>query len=329
MIVDETTRVSGAPPAFVRKPEERIERATERAWRMFFAACVAVVVGMTALIFFYVFYQALAGALEYGVSRFIVAAGEGVDRAFAWRPYENPPQLSIVPLVVGTATTAVPATLVAAALGLLAGGYLSEVAHPSVKNYVRPAVELFAAVPTVVLGFIAATIAATVAQELFDPSNRLNAFVASMGVALVVVPSIASMTEEALDSPPPELREASRAMGATRWTTATRVVVPAAGRDVVAAVLIGLSRALGETMIVLMATGNAPNVTANLFKSVRTMTATVAAETGAGLSEGSEHFAALFAVGALLLIATFTLNVVAEVLLRLTTKERAASTRYR
>ena len=262
---DGTSLGLDASSAFVRKRGVGSERGTERAWRLFFAACVALVVGMTALIFFYVFYQALEGVLEFGVSRFLTATREGVERAFMWRPYENPPQLSIVPLIVGSVMTAAPATLVAVVLGVLAGGYLSEVAHPSVKNYVRPAVELFAALPTVVLGFIAATIAATLAQELFDPSNRLNAFVASMGVALVVVPSIASMTEEALDSTPPELREASRAMGATRWTTATRVVFPAAGRDVVAAVLIGLSRALGETMIVLMATGNAPNVTRQSF----------------------------------------------------------------
>ena len=192
------------------------------------------------------------------------------------------------------------------------GIYLAEIAGVRVREVVKPFIELLAGIPTVVLGFFFLVVVASVLQGVLGTRFRLNAFVGALGVSLVIVPVIASMTEDALRAVPNELREAAYGLGATRWQTISRTVLPAAVSGVTAAVILGFGRALGETMIVLMATGNGAVVTGNVFSTVRTMTATIAAELGE-VVYGSAHYYALFLIGTILFTFTFVFNLIAEI----------------
>ena len=229
-----------------------------------------------------------------------------------WQPVGNNPKYSLIPLLLGSFLVALPATLVATVLGVACGIYLAEVAGRGTRDVVKPAIELLAGVPSVVIGFFCLATLATLVQQVFHTTFRLNAIVGALGVSFVIVPVIATMTDDALRAVPAYLREGAHALGANRWETILRVVVPAGASGLVASILLGMGRALGETMIVLMATGNAAQVTLNPFESVRTMTATIAAELGA-VPQGGEQYRALFLVGSLLFTITFLVNLAAEI----------------
>lgn len=231
-----------------------------------------------------------------------------------WQAVSDVPKYSLIPLLLGSFLVAFPATIISAVFGIGCGIYLSEIASFRTRETLKPTLELLAGLPSVVIGFFVLSVAATHLQDVFHTKFRLNAFVGSLGVSLVTFPIIVTLTEDALRAVPRELRDASRALGATPWQTIWHTVVPAAVSGISAAVILGFGRALGETMIVLMATGNAAIVTGNIFSSVRTMTANIAAELGA-VAHGSEHYYALFVVGAVLFTLTFILNVVAEIIL--------------
>ena len=236
------------------------------------------------------------------------------ETVFQWYPTSKEPRYSLIPLILGTLLTAFPATILSTIFGVAAGIYLSEVANPKWKEFLKPMIELFAGIPTVVLGFIMLVIGASFFNDLLNPDNRLNAFVAAIGLSFVIIPIIASLTEDALHSIPNDLRMASYGLGATKWQTISRVILPAAFSGVSASVILGFGRAIGETMIVLMAAGNAANITSNIFLSVRTMTATIAAEMGE-VSQGSDHYFSLFFIGIVLFTITFFLNLIAEIII--------------
>ncbi len=239
---------------------------------------------------------------------------ESVEKVFEWYPTSEEPRYSLIPLLIGTFLTAFPATVISTLLGVGAGIYLSEVANPKLKEFLKPMIELFAGIPTVVLGFIMLVIGASFFNDLLNPANRLNAFVAAIGLSFVIIPIIASLTEDALHSIPNELRMASYGLGATKWQTISKVILPAAFSGVSASIILGFGRAIGETMIVLMCAGNAANITSNIFLSVRTMTATIAAEMGE-VSQGSDHYFSLFFIGIVLFTFTFFLNLIAEIII--------------
>jgi phosphate transport system permease protein len=232
-----------------------------------------------------------------------------------WQPVSEHPKYSLLPLLCGSFLVALPATLIAGVLGIACGIYLAELASKRVREVLKPFIELLAGIPTVVIGFLCMATLGSLLQDLLGTTYRLNAFLGSLGVALVIVPVITSLTEDALRAVPDDLRIASYGLGATRWQTIAGVTVPAAISGISAALILGMGRALGETMIVLMATGNAGLLTANPFSSVRTMTATIAAELGA-VDQGGQQYQALFLVGTLLFTMTFALNVVAEVVIQ-------------
>lgn len=232
--------------------------------------------------------------------------------SFVWQPLSSTPKYSLMPLLSGSFLVALPATLLSTVIGIGCGVYLAELASPRVRELLKPVVELLAGIPTVVIGFLALSVLASVVQSVFHTQFRLNAFVGALGVSLVIIPVIASMTEDALRAVPNELREASYGLGATRWETLSRVILPAGVSGISASILLGMGRALGETMIVLMATGNAAVFTADIFSSVRTMTATIAAELGSA-AQGSEVYYALFFVGSVLFTLTFIINLVSEI----------------
>lgn len=295
----------------------RSARIKEAIIKGFFALNGMAALVFIILIFIFLFKEGINSFNHIGIGDFISGIkmdSEGVtSRVYEWYPTSENARYSLLPLMLGTLLTAIPATLISTLLGVAAGIYLSEIAHPKFKEFLKPALELFAAIPTVVLGFIMLVVGATFFQDLFNPVNRLNAFVASMGLTIVIIPVIASLTEDALRSIPMDLRMASYGLGATKWQTIIKVILPAAFSGVSASVILGFGRAIGETMIVLMASGNAANFTAELFRSARTMTATIAAEMGE-VSQGSDHYYALFFIGIVLFIITFVLNLLAEMI---------------
>jgi len=296
----------------------KFTRVKESAIKFFFAVNGTMALIFIILIFVFLFKEGFKALDHIGLLDFLFTdrpdASGTLERVFQWYPTSEEPRYSLIPLLLGTFLTAFPATIISTLLGVGAGIYLSEVANPKFKEFLKPMVELFAGIPTVVLGFIMLVIGASFFNDLLNPANRLNAFVAAIGLSFVIIPIIASLTEDALRSIPNELRMASYGLGATKWQTVSKVILPAAFSGVSASIILGFGRAIGETMIVLMCAGNASNITTNIFLSVRTMTATIAAEMGE-VSHGSDHYYSLFFIGIVLFTITFFLNLIAEIVI--------------
>jgi phosphate transport system permease protein len=232
-----------------------------------------------------------------------------------WQPVSNQPKYGLMPLLLGSFKVSLIAVLLAAPIAILAALFTASFAPKWAKEILKPAIELLAGFPSVVVGFFALIVLATWMQDLFGFQYRLNAFVGGVALALTVIPIIFTISEDALSKVPKSYAEASLALGATKWQTAVFVVLPAAIPGVFAAILLGIGRAFGETMIVLMATGNAAMSTLNPFEPVRTMSATIGAEM-AEVVFGEAHYNVLFLIGAVLFIFTFALNAVAELYVR-------------
>ncbi|MCI0570750.1 MAG: phosphate ABC transporter permease subunit PstC [Myxococcaceae bacterium] len=236
---------------------------------------------------------------------------EGRPATFMWQPVSDIPKVSMIPLFVGTLKVTAVSMLLAVPLGIAGALFASEFAPRRLREFIKPTVELLAGIPSVVLGFFALMVLATPMQELFGFTYRLNAVVAGVGLALAIVPVIFTVAEDALTAVPRSYREASLALGATQWETAWKVVLPAAAPGILAACVLGLGRAIGETMIVLMASGNAAIVSPAFGDSVRSLSATIAAEMGE-VVVGSPHYSLLFFIGVELFLFTFVLNMVAS-----------------
>ncbi len=318
----------------LRQPAGEFVRAKEFLIEKALLVCGMVSILAIALIFVFLFKEGLVALQNASVTDFIyntsiqyeydpvadetVAVGEST--AYNWQPVGEEPKLSILPLLWGSLSIAFLAAVFSTLIGVAIGIYLSEIARPKIRETVKPALELLVGIPTVVVGFF---MLAVIALPLKSFTNWLglgtiyvdsyNAFIGALGVSLVIIPVIASLVDDALKAVPADLRAASLALGSTRWQMIRRVVLPAGVSGVFAAVVLGFGRALGETMIVLMCAGNAPQMEWNPFLSVRTMTSTIAAEMGAAQQDGI-HVQALFLVGALLVTITFTLNVIVEVI---------------
>jgi phosphate transport system permease protein len=232
-----------------------------------------------------------------------------------WQPVSNDPRYGILPLIVASIKVASIAMLLGAPIAILAALYTTAFAPGWVRETVKPAVEILAGFPSVVIGFLALIVLASLMQHLFGYQYRLNAFVGGVALALAVIPIVFTITEDSLNAVPPSYTEASLALGAEKWETAVFVVLPAALPGIFAAVLLGLGRAIGETMIVLMATGNAALMSLNPFEPVRTMAATIGAEM-AEVVFGEYHYGVLFFIGVVLFVFSFTLNVLAETVVK-------------
>jgi phosphate transport system permease protein len=228
-----------------------------------------------------------------------------------WMPVSDDPRYGLVPLMVGTLKITLIAILFAAPLAILAALFSAAFAPKWLREIIKPSIELLAGFPSVVIGFFALMVMASVFQNFFGYETRLNAFVGGIAMALAAIPIIFTVTEDALTSVPSTYSEASIALGASKWQTAFYVVLPAATPGIFAAVLLGIGRIFGETMIALMATGNAAMMGMNPFESVRTLAATIGAEM-AEVVFGDTHYNVLFLIGALLFVFTFILNSVAE-----------------
>lgn len=240
---------------------------------------------------------------------------QGRPAGYVWQPVGAVPKYSMIPLLVGTVKVTAVAMLVAAPVGIAAAVFTSEFAPRRLRELLKPTLELLAAIPSVVIGFFALMVMASWLQSAFGFAFRLNAVVAGLGLALTIVPVVFTVSEDALAAVPRSYREASLALGATPWETAFKVVLPAAAPGVLAAVVLGLGRAIGETMIVLMASGNAAITSWSLGDSVRTLPATIAAEMGEVVFGGA-HYSVLFFLGIELFVFTFLLNTLAGAFVR-------------
>ncbi len=227
-----------------------------------------------------------------------------------WYPTSEPPEFGILPLIIGSLSVMAVAVCIALPLGVLTAAYLTEIAASGVRRIVKPFVELLAALPSVVVGFFGMVVVAPFMQRTFDLSTGLNLFNAGLMLAFMSVPTICSVAEDALFAVPRSLREASLALGATRWETTRKVVLPAALSGIGTAVMLGMSRAIGETMVVLMVAGGAAMVPGSLFDPVRPMPASIAAEMAEAPFRG-EHYHALFATGLVLFFVTLCFNLAA------------------
>lgn len=228
-----------------------------------------------------------------------------------WYPTADPPSFGIFPLIVGSFIVTLISTLIAVPLGVLSAIYIAEVAPASIKEILKSVIELLAGIPSVVLGFFGMIVVAPWLQDTFDLPTGLNIINASAILAIMAIPTISSISEDALYSVPREFKEASYALGATKFETIMRVVLPAALSGIATAVILGMSRAIGETMVVLMVAGGSAAIPESLFDSVRPMPASIAAEMGEAPYR-SLHYQALFATGIVLFFLTLIFNLIAD-----------------
>jgi phosphate transport system permease protein len=271
---------------------------------LFIITCTSVLAVL--LIFYFVIRRAVPFLKSYSLVTFLTDSG--------WYPTAEQPVFGALALIAGSIYVTFGALIFAVPLGLLAAVFLSDIVSFKIRNIVKPVIEILAAIPSVAYGFFAVLILAPWMQNKFGFTTGTNALNASIILSVMALPTIISVSEDSLSAVGRELREASYGLGATRMETIFKVIIPAAHSGIIAAVVLGMMRAIGETMVVWMASGNAsqiPHPWWDITQSIRTMTATIAGDMGEA-PEGSMHRSSLFAIGVLLLILTFGLNLVSE-----------------
>lgn len=287
-----------------RKPwNQAVEFLIEQA--IFFAGVVSVF--FVLLIFIFLLKEGLALFLEYSPWNFFFST--------RWYPISEPPSFGMLPLLCGSLAVTLGAVLFAVPFGMGVAIYIAEVAPAWLKETLKAAVEFLSAIPSIVLGFIGLVTLVPLVKEMFGLPTGLTAFSGSLMLAFMAMPTIVSMMEDALTAVPKSYREGALALGATKWQMIRRVVLPAASSGMLAAVMLGVGRVIGETMAVMMITGNAARIPTTLFQPVRTMTATIAAEMGEAV-QGSLHYHALFSLGIVLFLITFAINLAAGFFIR-------------
>ena len=255
------------------------------------------------LIMVFLFMEGLPAFKEVGIIEFFFG--------MHWYPTSEPPEFQIFPLIVGSLAVTAVASCLAIPLGVMTAAWLTEVAPTALRRIVKPMIELLAAFPSVVIGFLGMIILAPILQDWFDADTGLNLLNAGIMLAFMSVPTICSVAEDALFGVPQSLREASLALGATRWETTAKVVIPAAFSGIGTACMLGISRSIGETMVVLMVAGGAGIIPESIFDPVRPMPAAIAAEIAEASFRG-EHYHALFAIGIVLFMLTLAFNIIAQ-----------------
>ena len=240
---------------------------------------------------------------------------DNLAERYMWQPTSEVPKVSLWPIILGTLKATFVGLLFACPLGVAAALFSSEFAPPRLREVIKPVIELLAGIPSVVMGFFALIVLATWLQEAFGFTYRLNAVNAGIALGFALVPIVYTISEDGLSAVPRSYREASYALGASRLQTAIKVVLPAAAPAVFASFVLAFGRAIGETMILLMAGGNAAITSFSLLDPLRTLSATIAAEMGE-VVVGSAHYAALFFMGTLLFVITFVSNTFGQYVIR-------------
>ncbi|MDR2192211.1 MAG: phosphate ABC transporter permease subunit PstC [Endomicrobium sp.] len=232
-----------------------------------------------------------------------------------WYPTFEPAEFGVLPLILASLEVAVGALFVCVPLGIGSALYVNELASASQKQILKPLIETLASIPSIIYGFFGMLIVAPFIQKLFNIPTGLCAFSASVVLGVMAIPTVASISEDALSFVPNSFKEASYSLGANRWQTLTKVVIPAAASGISTSVILGMSRIVGETMTVLMVSGGAAVIPKSFFDPVRPMTATIAAEMGEA-AVGSAHYHCLFAIGLILFLITLVFNALAEAISR-------------
>ncbi len=275
----------------------------ERLIRLFFLMTATVSILVLSMIMVFLFVEGIPLFGKVSIIDFLFGR--------EWYPTANPADFGILPLLVASLAVTALSAVISIPLGVMTAIYLAEIATMKVRKIAKPLVELLAALPSVVIGFFGMVIVAPFLQDTFNLATGLNLFNAALMLAFMSVPTICSISEDAIYSVPAELKEASLALGATHWETILRVIMPASLSGVSTAVILGMSRAIGETMVVLMVAGGATLIPTSIFKPVRPMPASIAAEM-AEAPFRSDHYHALFAIGMMLFLFTLIFNIIAD-----------------
>jgi len=279
------------------------EKIYKWLFSIFAFSSLLFLVGITAILF----KEGLPILKETGIADLILGK--------LWYPTYDPPEFGILPLILASFWVTLGALLVCVPLGVGSALFINELAGERLRAVLKPSIEILAAIPSIVYGFFGMVVVAPFLQNLLGLPTGLCAFTGSLILGIMALPTVCSISEDALSFVPKSFKEASLAVGANRWQTLVKVVIPAAGSGISTAIILGMSRAVGETMTVLMVTGGSAVIPQSFFQPVRPMTATIAAEMGEAVM-GSAHYHALFAIGLILFTITFLFNVVAEIISR-------------
>jgi len=291
--------------------QHRWRRLAERVIEVIVTLNGAVAIVFVALITAFLLRDGLPAFRSVSVGKFLF----GHD----WYPLSD--QFQALPLILGSIAVTLGAIVIAVPIGVAAAIYLAEIAPVRVREMLKPTVEVLAGIPSVVIGFIGMVVLAPWVKNLFDLPTGMTALTGSIMLAFMAMPTIISISEDAIVAVPRDYGAGALALGATSWQSIVGVTVPAARSGIIAAVMLGIGRAIGETMTVLMVTGNAAVIPHTLLQPVRTMTATIAAEMGE-VAQGTPHYFVLFAIGLVLFLMTFLINLAADLALQRTKVSR-------
>jgi phosphate transport system permease protein len=284
------------------------QRLKEKLIETFFLLNGVLAILILGGIFALLFFKAYPAFQELGVIEFFGST--------VWNPTSfSKSQYGILSQINSSLMVTLGALLIAIPLGVACAAFLSDIASPKMREILKPAIEILAAIPSVVVGFLGIVLVNPLIAKIFGVSHGLNALNGSILLAIMSLPTIISLSEDALRAVPRSYKEASLALGASRWQTLVRVSVPAALSGIIASIMLGMGRAIGETMTVLMATGNAPALTFNFLEAIQTMTATIAIELGE-VPYNTTHYYALFVIGLVLFAMTFLVNLVSDLILQ-------------
>lgn len=284
-----------------------MNRFKEKLYKWIFAALafssLLFLLGITIVLF----KEGLPIFQEVGVFNFLLGK--------SWYPTFEPPEYGILPLIMASVWVTLGAMVISVPLGIGSALYVYEIAGDKQRAVLKPLIEVISAIPSIVFGFFGMVVVAPFIQNLFNIPTGHCAFTASVVLGIMAIPTVSSLAEDALSFVPRSFREASYALGANRWQTLTKVIIPAAGSGISTSIILGLSRIVGETMTVLMVSGGAAVIPGSYLDPVRPMTSTIAAEMGEAVM-GSPHYSALFAIGLILFLVTMVINIIAELISR-------------
>jgi phosphate transport system permease protein len=269
-------------------------------------ACGLASIVFVALIFVFLLREAVAVLKTVSLGHFL--GGQ------LWYPISDPAKLGVLPLILGSLVVTLGAVALAVPLGIAAAFYIAEVAPRRIRGILKSCVEILSAIPSVVLGFLGITLLVPFLKRFLGLPTGLTALAGSIMLAFMALPTIISISEDAINAVPREYKEGALALGATHWQTLHRVVIHGALPGIIAAAMLGIGRVFGETMAVMMVTGNAAVIPRGLLEPVRTLTATIAAEMGEA-AKGSPHYSALFGIGVVLFLISFLINLTADLFL--------------
>jgi len=284
-----------------------IRRTRDEVMAKFFFLNGLLAVAVLLAIFLLLILQSIPALREIGLRDLFLRT--------RWNPTAyTEPTYGLISQIVSSLLVTLGAMLLAIPLGVASASYIAEVASPQVREVIKPIVEMLAGIPSVVIGFLGIVLVGPLVARIFNLPNGLNALNGSLLLAVMALPTIISLSEDAIRAVPKTYKEASLALGANRWQTLCRVIIPSAFPGIMASIMLGMGRAIGETMTVLMACGNAAALPHSFLDPVRTLTATIAIELGE-VPYGTLHYHALFMVGLVLFIMSFIANLVAEYVL--------------